>query len=137
MQDQIVGFNIRLLEKMAERGIKQADLCRLTGLASSMVSHYCTGQRIPSVPAALKIAKVLRTTVDYLAYGNFTQTQDATKGYLNVADNEPQYRAKPVLYECDINEQSVINNFRSLNEEGQGKILDYIDDIVSTEKYQQ
>jgi len=42
-----------------------------------------------------------------------------------------------VLYECDINEQSVINNFRSLNEEGQSKILTYIDDIVSTEKYQQ
>jgi transcriptional regulator with XRE-family HTH domain len=65
VSDQIVGFNIRLLKKMAERDITQAELCRLTGLASSMVSHYCNGQRIPSVPAALKIAKVLYTTVEY------------------------------------------------------------------------
>ena len=136
MASEITGFNVRLLEKMTERGITQADLCRLTGLASSMISHYCTGQRIPSVPAALKIAKVLRTTVDYLAYGNYMHKQDATKDYSIVAEKEVQYKVEPVIYECDINEQSVINDFRSLNKEGQQKILDYIDDIMSIDKYQ-
>ena len=137
MSEQIVGFNIRLLEKMVERGITQADLCRLTGLASSMISHYCTGQRIPSVPAALKIAKVLRTTVDYLAYGNYTQAGGTADGTSTVAEDETLYKAKPVIYECDINEQAVINKFRSLNAEGQAKVLDYVDDLMSVNKYQQ
>jgi len=135
VSDQIVGFNIRLLEKMAERDITQADLCRLTGLASSMVSHYCNGQRTPSIPAALKIAKVLRTTVDYLAYGNYSQTGGTADGNSFVAEDEPLYNAKPIIYECDINEQAVINKFRSLNAEGQTKVLDYVDDLTSVNKY--
>ena len=137
MANEIVGFNKRLLEKMAERGITRADLCRLTGLASSMISHYCTGQRIPSVPAALKIAKVLRTTVDYLAYGNYSQVGGTADNSLIVAESETPYKAEPILYECNIDEQSMINNFRSLDENGQKKILDYVDDLISSNRYQQ
>jgi len=132
---EIIGFNIRLLEKMAERGITQADLCRLTGLASSMISHYCTGQRIPSIPAALKIAKVLYTTVDYLAYSNYSYPMGVDEGNLVVSENGNHYKAEPVLYECSLNEQSVIDKFRSLNEDGQRKVVEYVSDLVSLKKY--
>ena len=135
--DQIVGFNNRLLEKMAERDVTQADLCRLTGLASSMVSHYCTGQRIPSVPAALKIAKVLYTTVDYLAYGNYPYKKVVNDDNLAVSENGNRYSSEPVLYECNASEQSMIDKFRSLNREGQSKVIDYVDDLISAKKYQQ
>jgi len=137
VSDQIVGFNIRLLEKMSDRGITQADLCRLTGLASSMVSHYCTGQRIPSVPAALKIAKVLYTTVDYLAYGNFSYTNGVANENLAVSEYVNNYRAEPILYECSVDEQSMIDKFRNLNKDGQRKIIDYIDDLSYLKKYHQ
>ena len=135
MLDQIVGFNTRLLEKMAERNITQADLCRLTGLASSMISHYCTGQRIPSVPAALKIAKVLYTTVDYLAYGNYTYTTGVNNDSLAISEKENHYKTKPVIYECSISEQLIIEKYRSLNEDGQRKVTDYIDDFIAMKKY--
>ena len=36
MQDELAGFDLRLIEKMTERGMTQADLCRHTGLASSL-----------------------------------------------------------------------------------------------------
>jgi len=135
VSDQIVGFNARLLEKMAERDVTQADLCRLTGLASSMVSHYCTGQRIPSVPAALKIAKVLYTTVDYLAYGNYSYTNGIDDDNLAVSEKVKHYKAKPVLYKCSIDEQLIIEKYRSLNEDGQRKVTDYIDDFITIKKY--
>jgi len=137
VSDQIVGFNVRLLEKMAERDITQADLCRLTGLASSMVSHYCNGQRIPSVPAALKIAKVLYTTVDYLAYGNYSYSTGVDDDNLAVSESKNHYKAEHVLYECNIDEQLMIEKYRSLNEDGQGKATDYIDDLISMKKYRQ
>ena len=135
MSEQIVGFNIRLLEKMAERDISQADLCRLTGLASSMISHYCTGQRIPSVPAALIIAKVLYTTVDYLAYGNYIYNIGINNDNLAISEKVNHYNTKPVLYECSIEEQLIIEKYRSLNEDGQRKVTDYIDDFIAMKKY--
>ena len=137
MSNEIIGFNTRMLEKMAERGMTQADLCRHTGLASSMISHYCTGQRTPSVPAALKIAKALRTTVDYLAYGDYRHAKGVANGDLIVGENETPYRKEPVLYECDVNEQAIINTYRLLSDEGQSKILSYVDDLFSAGKYQQ
>jgi transcriptional regulator with XRE-family HTH domain len=137
VSDQIVGFNIRLLEKMAERDITQADLCRLTGLATSMVSHYCNGQRIPSVPVAIKIAKVLYTTVEYLAYGNYSHRKSVNDDILVDAENKSNYKAEPVLCECSLDEQTMIEKFRSLNDDGQRRIVDYVDDIISVKKYHQ
>jgi len=135
MPDEITGFNVRLTEKMTERGMTQADLCRITGLASSMVSHYCTGQRIPSVPVALKIARVLNTTVDYLAYGDAPKTKDDSEGSLSVSEKWTRYSGKlpPFRYIGDVH--SLVFKIRMLNMEGQVKVLAYIEDLLSTGKY--
>jgi len=93
MKNEISGFAKRLTEKMAEQNLSQADLCRLTGLTTSMISHYCAGQRVPAISAAIKIAKALKTTVEYLATGenlsnNYTSTQ---KPALLVAEKDANY----------------------------------------------
>jgi len=103
MSDTMTGFNKRLMERMSEMRMSQADLCRSTGLATSMVSHYCTGQRIPSVQAAGKIARALDTTIDALVFGK--------------------------------DDHDLLTMFRSLNTEGQTKVLAYIDDLQLTRKY--
>ena len=135
MWREIVDFNIRLTEKMAERGITQADLCRLTGLASSMVSHYCTGQRMPSVPAALKIASVLNTTVDYLAFGDCHDNKNRGSGDSAVAEKGVPYNLRKSRMKRIEDEQSLIREFQALNKEGKAKVFDYIDDLHSTGKY--
>ena len=121
MSNSIEGFNLRLVERMAELGMTQADLCRVTGFASSMISHYCTGQRIPAVPAAVSIAKALKTTVEYLVFGGPAQKKEASDGSLLVKENEMQYTTNSLV--------------GSLNEEGQAKVLAYIEDLISTGKY--
>ena len=135
MSSEIVGFDLRMAEKMTQRGITQADICRLTGLASSMVSHYCTGQRIPSVPAALKIANVLNTTVDYLAYGNRAQEVQRPTNLLAVADENKPYSSDSPFHGDSNSEQALLLEFRKLSTEGKDKVLAYIDDIMSTGKY--
>ena len=96
------------MKRMSEMRMSQADLCRCTGLATSMVSHYCTGQRIPSVQAAGKIARALDTTLDALVFGKPDKS-------------EIQTGAPDMFY--------------SLNPEGQAKVLAYIDDLQLTRKY--
>ena len=116
MQNEVTGFNLRLTRKMQEQNISQADLCKITGLTTSMISYYCSGQRLPTMPAAIKIAKALNTTVDYLA--NDTS-------YL-VAENEIPYSSK----------KSHFNSlFNLLNQDGQAKVITYIEDLISTNKY--
>ena len=135
MQNEIKDFDRRLNEKMGELSISQADLCRLTGLASSMISHYCTGQRIPSIPAALKIAKVLNTSVDYLAFGNQVKDDESAEDQLSASERKIRYAAKRLSPERVEDEQSLIGMFRMLSNEGQTKVFSYVEDLLSTGKY--
>jgi len=135
MPNEIKDFDRRLTEKMAELSITQADLCRLTGLASSMISHYCTGQRIPSIPAALRIAKVLNTSVDYLAFGSLPKQRGAAESPITSSENRVRYASKRLSPERVEDEQSLIGMFRLLSNEGQNKVFSYVEDLLSTGKY--
>lgn len=131
MKNEIIGFDLRLTEKMKERDMKQADLCRLTGLSTSMVSHYCAGQRVPTLFVAVKIARALNTTVEYLVYGE-SMYENQFSAY-SIAENEIPY--SPAKSQAEHSNQSLIFLFRSLNQDGQAKVLSYIKDLISTGKY--
>ena len=135
MANEIAGFDVRLTERMAELGVTQADLCRLTGLASSMVSHYCTGQRIPSVPVAANIARALNITIDYLAYGSKPQPKSNYSGSLAITEEEKPYSLKRQPLDTGQEELTMAQLFHSLNATGQKKVLEYIKDLLSTGRY--
>ena len=129
MKNAIDGFNIRLTEKMQARNLTQADLCRLTGLTTSMISHYCAGQRLPNIPAALKIAKALNTTVEYLAQGTSTY---AVSPY-SVAEDEILYASQKS--QRTTSKQSLVSLIQLLNEDGQSKVISYTEDLLLNNKY--
>jgi len=56
----------RLLE---ERGVKAADVCRGTGLPSSLFSEWKRGKSTPKADKMKKIADYFGVTVDYLMTG--------------------------------------------------------------------
>jgi len=134
MIDDFSGFNVRLINKMAECGVSQADLCRKTGLATSMISHYCTGQRTPSVQVAAKIAKALNTSIDYLASGdNCTNIQDSPNGF-SVAENSQSYKSGH-KQETEKDDEALLNIYHTLNEDGKEKARTYLEDLMSIDKY--
>jgi len=129
MKNEITGFNLRLIEKMQEQNITKADLCRITGLTTSMISYYCAGKRLPALSAAIKIAKAINTTVEYLAHG----TSTANVPSYSVAENKISYSSKKSQLKPD--EQSLDSLFDLLNQDGQARVISYIEDLLSTSKY--
>ena len=137
MPDNMDGFSKRLMKRMMEMRMSQADLCRSTGLATSMVSHYCTGQRIPSVQVAGKIAKSLDTSIDALVFGKPDKNQKKA-GALNepaVSEAKKAYLSSKIAQEQACDDYDLLAMFHSLSMEGQEKVLAYIDDLQLTRKY--
>jgi len=134
MSDDFSGFSIRLVNKMAECGMSQADLCRKTGLATSMISHYCTGQRIPSVQVAEKIAKALNSSIDYLASGeSYTDKQDSSDGFY-VSERLKPYKSRN-KQQTGKDGEALLNIYSALNEDGKVKARSYLEDLMSIDKY--
>ena len=125
------GFVKRLNEKLSEKRLSQADLCRLTGLASSMISHYCNGQRVPSVRTAIKIAEALDTTIEDLALLKSPAENDE----LFVAQDGGTYSRDTLPSGLSSIEQTVLIKLRKLNADGKAKTMAYLDDLLSTGKY--
>ena len=60
-------FHERLSKLMKDRGLSQAQLCKISGIATSAMSHYVRGETEPSFTKAILIAKALGCSVDELA----------------------------------------------------------------------
>ena len=59
MSEQVATFTARLNEAMALRGLKQADLMRMTGLSKQQMSQYARGIFVPKIPALYKLTEAL------------------------------------------------------------------------------
>ena len=58
----------RLQQAMDKRGVTQADLARMTGLSTAIVSQIVSGKtKDPRFMSIVKIAKALDVSLEYLA----------------------------------------------------------------------
>lgn len=80
-------------------------------MAKSTYSLYETGKREPDVPKIKLLSKILNVSADELL------------GLPSSNDQIPE------------DETTLLDNYRSLNEEGQDKLLDYADDLTKSGKY--
>lgn len=53
-----------LIELLDKFGILPGDLADEIGVSTRTIQYYCTGQRIPNVLTAIKIAQYFRTSVE-------------------------------------------------------------------------
>lgn len=61
-----MGFNENLKVLLLERKMKQADLCHLTHIKSSLMSEYINGKKSPAIGNAILIADALDISLDAL-----------------------------------------------------------------------
>ena len=99
-------FQIRLQQILDEKGLSQADLCRMTGLTSAGMSKYFTGQTKPTLEKALLIAESLSMSLDELT------------GWKPKAD-VPSTQTMEVTTE----EAELLRKFRAIDERGKMVVL--------------
>lgn len=96
----------RIRVALAVRDIKQADLCRMTGIKKSAMSQYCSGAITPRQDATDDIARALGVSIPWLmGYDVPMEPDAATASELTPAEAE------------------LLEIFRSLQEQEQALIL--------------
>ena len=94
-----MDFQTTIQLLLESRGLKQADLCRMTGIPSSIMSWYVRGKKSPALNNAVAIADALNVSLDELT------------GRTNLR--------KAVLSE---REELLLRKYRSLDERGKDTV---------------
>ena len=129
---QNIANRIRLVAK--SRKISLKTMLSDCGLGINTVSELSKGKQISYMNLA-KIAEALGTTTDYLLSGNeiyrYPGSYEAFQKFVN--DPKISEQVREVQQEYAI--RKLLEFFGALNEEGQGKLLGYADDLVTSGKY--
>lgn len=83
---KIDGLDFKNMQILREKkNITQVKLSLMVGVSQQSITYYETNTRTPSLPVALKIAKVLGTSVEGLIDGN-----DIIAKYYSLCDSDKE-----------------------------------------------
>ena len=111
-----MSFASRLRQAREQSGLTQQDLAEKLGVTKSAIGNYENGVSSPKWDILLKIFDVLKVEPNFLYQDSFS---------LETPETSPLTPQQSAL----------LSSFDLLNEEGQQKALDYVDDLVLTGRY--
>lgn len=100
------------------RGRTIADVCKKAGWGERSSDNWKKGH-IPSVAVVLALSKELKTTVEYLMGETNDIDAKVSNGLEGLSDSEIE----------------LLTVFRSLNQDGQGKVIENAADLLGNVKY--
>lgn len=115
-------FGERLKNERERQGYNQKQFAELLGITPTRLNYWEKDKREPDVFNIRNILKVLDIDSDYLL------------GIEREKENSP-VPATAETGELNEQEQTLIHNYRALNDEGQEKLFDYSEDLVSSGRY--
>lgn len=110
---------IRILRERA--GLSQNDLAVKLDLSRSSISMYETGERIPSTYVYQSMADLFNVDLDYIM---------GRSDKITVLPERLDYENR-----ISKNTNRVLASMRRLNDDGQGRVADYAEDLCATERY--
>ncbi len=130
-----IHTSVRLKEIMKERNLKQSDILRLTKplcefynerLGKNDLSQYVSGKTEPGQYKLFILAKALNVSENWLM--GLDVPKERTD---NAAPDEKPTDEKKLTSE----ETTILNKYNQLNDLGQDKAEDYIDDLLGNDIY--
>lgn len=102
--------NLKML--LDKQNLKQADLCRLTGIQTSLMSEYVKGKKSPTIKNAIAIADAFKISLDALFSNPISSTNS-----LNINDELKQLVKEYSLLNDDDKEliKKMINSLSKKN----------------------
>ena len=116
-----MNFGEKLKAIRSNRGLSQEDLARILGTSKQVISRYETGQRSPK----------LETTIDYAEKLGFTHASLVDEKL----DLQPLSAVRPTTPPTPPAIKRTVQTMRRLNDNGQGKVADYADDLDKSGQY--
>lgn len=111
-------FAERIKQYRKEQNITLAELEKITGIPAQTLNRYELKQRVPKIDTAITIAEKLKINCLWL------------QGF-NISIDDPLTSAE----EYSVAEKKLIQEYRSLNEEGKERLIEYVDLLKSQPKY--
>lgn len=111
-----MSFASRLRQAREQSGLTQQDLAEKLGVTKSAVGNYENGVSSPKWDVLLRIFDILHVEPNFLYQDSFSP------GPANPVQLAPKQSA-------------LLKSFDQLNEEGQTKAVEYVEDLVLTGRY--
>lgn len=120
--EQKTVFSANLNRYLSASGLTQKEVADKIGVSPQTFNTWCKGIAIPRMGKIQKIA-------DYFGIHKSDLIDDASSSDKYESDS---IHTLPVLTDL---ERKLLDNYRSLNPEGQGKASDYLEDLVASGRY--
>ena len=106
-----MSIGSRIKERREELGITQVQLADMLGVSKGAIGNYETDSNSPKASIMYKVFEALKCDANYL------------------------YQDELTIYETPEKETRLLKSFRRLNDEGQDKTIEYVDDLLHTGRY--
>ncbi len=126
-----IGENIKRIRK--EKGLTQQQLAELVGIKDSGVRQYESGKYTPRTSRVREIAKALDVQVweiDESLKDLYTSIDRWNNEHDTETLSDESKTSEILISLLGDDNASIINDFLSLNETGQAKVAEYIDDLM-------
>lgn len=119
-----MSFSENLKILLDKQNLKQADLCRLTGIQTSLMSEYVKGKKSPTIKNAIAIANAFKISLDtlvsniILSDNTLNSTKSTTENIIDKLDIDDEVKqfAKQYSLLSDNDRELVKNMINSLSE---------------------
>lgn len=111
-----MSFSSRLRQAREQAGFTQQDLAEKLGITKSAVGNYENGVSSPKWDVLLRIFDVLQVEPNFLYQDSFSSE---LSGAVQLTSQQ----------------SALLSSFDQLNEEGQTKAVEYVEDLVLTGRY--
>jgi transcriptional regulator with XRE-family HTH domain len=111
-----ISFSSRLRQAREQAGFTQQDLAEKLGITKSAVGNYENGVSSPKWDVLLRIFDVLQVEPNFLYQDSFSPE---LSGAVQLTPRQ----------------SALLSSFDQLNEEGQTKAVEYVEDLVLTGRY--
>ena len=124
----------RIFELRDRLGLTQKEFADSIDVSQSSVNYWENGKREPKMSHLCKISNVYKVPINELIGTNGTQRvsgEDADlELFIDAETSELSLKLKPDF-------EALFTSFKSLNEKGREKAIDYVSDLAQMPKYQQ
>ncbi|MBQ9609359.1 MAG: helix-turn-helix domain-containing protein [Lachnospiraceae bacterium] len=129
MTKKVSTFQQRFIQAMEIRGMRQVDVSTRSGLDKAQISQYKTGKYEPMQDALHKLAEALNVNVSWLMGYDVPMEIDRKK-------LEQEVAACELIEQCyGSGARKLIMYYVKLNEIGQKKIMEEVQDLIQLPKY--